>query len=79
MNSNNTLLNDFHERIHQEIQCLAPNSLIQKLKVIAQNERKYTAWIGGALISGLQNFQANWVTHAEYQEAGPQIIHRKCF
>ena len=75
----NTLLNDFHERIHQEIQCLAPNSLIQKLKVIAQNERKYTAWIGGALISGLQNFQANWVTHAEYQEAGPQIIHRKCF
>ena len=50
-----------------------------KLKVIAQTERKYTAWIGGALISGLQNFQANWVTHAEYQEAGPQIIHRKCF
>ena len=79
LSGGNTLLNDFHERIHQEIQCLAPNSLIQKLKVIAQNERKYTAWIGGALISGLQNFQANWVTHAEYQEAGPQIIHRKCF
>jgi actin-related protein len=75
----NTLLNDFHERIKQEIQCLAPNSLLPKLKVIAQTERKYTAWIGGALISGLQNFQANWVTHAEYQEAGPQIIHRKCF
>lgn len=61
--------------IHQEIQCLAPNSLIQKLKVITQNKRKYTAWIGGALISGLQNFQINWVTHAEYQEAGLQIIH----
>ena len=75
----NTLLNDFHERIHQEIQCLAPNSVLPKLKVFAQNERKYTAWIGGALIAGLQNFQANWVTHAEYQDAGPQIIHRKCF
>jgi actin len=75
----NTLLNDFYERINQEMQCLAPNSLCQKLKVISPSERKYLAWIGGALISGLQNFQANWVTHAEYQEAGPQIIHRKCF
>ena len=75
----NTLLNDFHERIHQEIECLAPSSLLPKLKVIAQNERKYTAWIGGALIAGLQIFQNNWVSHSEYQEAGPQIIHRKCF
>ena len=75
----NTLLNDFHERIRQEIECLAPSSLLPKLKVIAQNERKYLAWIGGALIAGLQTFQSNWVTHSEYQDAGPQIIHRKCF
>lgn len=75
----NTLLNDFHERIHQEMECLAPSSLLPKLKVIAQNERKYTAWIGGALFAGLQIFQTNWVTHSEYQDAGPQIIHRKCF
>ena len=75
----NTLLNDFHERIEQEMQFLIPTSYSQKLKIIAQNERKYTAWIGGALIAGLQNFQANWVSHSEYQESGPQIIHRKCF
>ena len=75
----NTLLNDFHERIHQEAECLAPSSILPKLKVIAQNERKYTAWIGGALIAGLQIFQNNWVTHSDYQESGPQIIHRKCF
>ena len=35
--------------------------------------------MGGALIAGLQNFQSNLVTHAEYQEAGRQIVHRKCF
>ena len=75
----NTLLNDFHERIHQEMECLAPSSVLPKLKVIAPNERKYTAWIGGALFAGLQIFQTNWVTHSEYQDAGPQIIHRKCF
>ena len=46
----NTLLNDFHERIHQEMQCLAPNSVLPKLKVNAQNKRKYTSWMGGALI-----------------------------
>ena len=75
----NTLLNDFHERIHQEAECLAPSNILPKLKVIAQNERKYTAWIGGALIAGLQIFQNNWVSHSDYQESGPQIIHRKCF
>ena len=75
----NTLLNDFYERIYQEMQCLVPNSVLQKLKIISQNERKYAAWMGGALISSLQNFQANLVTHAEYQESGPQIVHRKCY
>ena len=75
----NTLLNDFHERIHQEMEYLAPSSILPKLKVIAQNERKYTAWIGGALIAGLPIFQTNWVTHSDYQDSGPQIIHRKCF
>ena len=58
---------------------LAPSSILPKLKVIAQNERKYTAWIGGALIAGLPIFQTNWVTHSDYQDSGPQIIHRKCF
>ena len=54
------------------------SSLIPKLKILAQSERKYTAWIGGTILAGLGSFQYIWVKHEDYQEAGPQIIHRKC-
>ena len=60
------------------MQKLAPTSLISKIKVIAQSESKYSAWIGGAILAGLGNFQPMWISDAEYQDAGPQIIHRKC-
>ena len=76
LSGGNTLLTDFPDRITLELQKLSSTS---KPKVSAQGERRFTAWIGGSLIAGLSNFQQNWVTHSEYQEAGPQIIHRKCF
>lgn len=74
----NTLISSYPERLTMEMQKLAPSSLISKIKVIAQSERKYSAWIGGAILAGLGNFQPMWISHAEYQDAGPQIIHRKC-
>ncbi|OMJ92923.1 hypothetical protein SteCoe_4266 [Stentor coeruleus] len=48
-------------------------------KVIAPAERNYSVWIGGSMISSLSSFQQMWVSKAEYDEAGPSIVHRKCF
>merc|ERR1712088_877235 len=42
-------------------------------------ERKYSVWIGGSILVSLSTFQAMWITKAEYDEAGPSIVHRKCF
>jgi actin beta/gamma 1 len=64
-------------RLTKEITALAPAAM--KIKVVAPPERKYSVWIGGSILSSLSTFQAMWISKAEYDESGPQIVHRKCF
>jgi len=49
------------------------------VKIIAPPERKYSVWIGGSILSALGTFQSMWITKQEYEDAGPSIVHRKCF
>ncbi len=78
LSGGNTLFSKFPERLTEEMKKLSPNSLISKVNINAQSERKYSSWIGGSTLAGLSNFQAMWISHSEYQDAGPQVIHRKC-
>lgn len=50
-----------------------------KIKIVAPPERKYSVWIGGSILASLSTFQQMWISKAEYDEAGPSIVHRKCF
>ncbi|EGR28758.1 hypothetical protein IMG5_169550 [Ichthyophthirius multifiliis] len=72
-----TMFPGIAERLSKEISALAPSSM--KIKVVAPPERKYSVWIGGSILSSLSTFQTMWITKAEYEEAGPSIVHRKCF
>jgi actin len=74
-----TMFQNLPERLTKEVQKLAPSATSSKVKVIAVPERKYSVWIGGSILSSLSNFQCMWITKAEYDESGPQIVHRKCF
>ena len=74
-----TMFSGLPERLTREIQKLAPSATSSKVKVIAMPERKYSVWIGGSILSSLSNFQVMWITKSEYDESGPQIVHRKCF
>nr|AAK58090.1 actin isoform 1 [Acetabularia peniculus] len=65
------------ERMQKEITTLAPSSM--KIKVVAPPERKFSVWIGGSILSSLSTFQQMWISKEEYDEAGPAIVHRKCF
>ncbi|KAE8283734.1 Actin, alpha skeletal muscle B Alpha-actin-1 B Precursor [Larimichthys crocea] len=56
---------------------LAPSTM--KIKIIAPPERKYSVWIGGSILASLSTFQQMWISKQEYDEAGPSIVHRKCF
>lgn len=64
------------ERLEKEVKCFAPATM--KLKIVAPKS-KYTAWIGGSILAGLDTFPLMVIRHDEYTDEGPRIIHRKCF
>ncbi|TNV77630.1 hypothetical protein FGO68_gene8545 [Halteria grandinella] len=72
-----TLFEGFRERVYTEVQKIAPGGA--KAKVLAPSERKYSVWLGGSVVASLSTFQHMWINKQEYDETGPQIIHRKCF
>jgi len=72
-----TMFPGIADRMQKEISQLAPPTM--KIKIIAPPERKYSVWIGGSILASLSSFDSCWVTKAEYDECGTQIIHRKCF
>jgi len=76
MSGGTTMFNGVSERMQKEIKALAPDSMT--IKIIAPPERKYSVWIGGSILSSLSTFEEMWISKAEYDEAGPSIVHRKC-
>jgi len=72
-----TMFEGIADRLTKEITALAPPTM--NIKIIAPPERKYSVWIGGSILSALGTFQSMWITKAEYEDAGPGIVHRKCF
>ena len=62
----------------------AATTATMQVKVIhcptrAQARRKHSVWIGGSILASMSTFQQAWITKEEYDEAGPSIVHRKCF
>ncbi|EFC36529.1 hypothetical protein NAEGRDRAFT_55094 [Naegleria gruberi] len=72
-----TMFEGIAERMTKELTAMAPASM--KIKVVAPPERKYSVWIGGSILASLSTFQQMWITKEEYEDAGPGIVHRKCF
>jgi actin, other eukaryote len=71
-----TMLGGFVERLTRELVNVVLPSI--KTKVTAPDERKYSSWIGGSILSTLATFQTMWVLRQEYDEVGTQIVQRKC-
>ena len=77
MSGGSTMYPGISDRMQKEITALAPSSM--KVKIVAPPERKYSVWIGGSILASLSTFQQMWISKQEYDEAGPSIVHRKCF
>ena len=71
------MIDGLAERMREELLKLLPPTRF--LRVYAWPERKYSAWIGGSILASLSTFQSMWISKQEYDEAGPSIVHRKCF
>ena len=60
-------------RLKKEMSALAPANV--KVEVVAPPCRKYTAWIGGSILSSL-DVPTGWIHAEEYKEIGHNIVHR---
>jgi actin len=72
-----TMYQGLAERLEKEITQLAPPTM--KVKIVAPDDRKYAVWVGGSILSSLTTFPQMVITKDEFDEAGPSIVHRKCF
>jgi len=77
LSGGSTMYPGLTSRLQKEISLSAPSSI--KVKISAPPERKYSVWIGGSILSSLTTFQQMWITKDEFNECGPNIVHRKCF
>ena len=73
-----SFFNGLKERLTKEIKSLAPDSMKEKVKIIASPERKFSVWIGGSICASISTFEDKYITKAEYQEFGLNIVYNKC-
>ena len=73
-----TLTSGFSERIEYELTQKKGNT---SFKLSSNPERQYASWIGGSIISSLNNFSHMWVTRQNYDEIGNSLeaVESKCF
>ena len=77
MSGGSTMYQGIPDRLEKEMVALAPPKV--KVKINAPAERKYSVWIGGAILTHLTTFTDMWITKDDYEENGASIVHRKCF
>ena len=67
---------DFGGRL--QIEC-AKRHNFGTVKVVSPPLRGTSTWIGGSILATLSTFEGMWITREEFDDAGPIIVHRKCF
>lgn len=72
-----TMLPGFTCRLQKEVQALVPAAT--EVKIFAPTERKFSAWIGGSILTSLATFPQMSISKKEYEEFGSDIINQKCF
>ncbi|ULT85216.1 hypothetical protein L3Y34_013760 [Caenorhabditis briggsae] len=71
----NTMLTGFKERMEHELAALIPPLVFNQISVIAKDNRKFAAFIGGSVLSSLTNRWSHWTTRQEYGESGASVVH----
>ncbi|KAK3589539.1 hypothetical protein CHS0354_041664 [Potamilus streckersoni] len=77
LSGGSTMIPGLADRMKKEISAVAPCRM--KVKTIVSPERQYSVWIGGSILASLSNYAQMWISRQDYNEYGPEIVHRKCF
>ena len=77
LSGGNMAFTGMRERMLKEISKLAPKG--SKVEVTAPHYTRYLSWRGGSLLAGSSQFESMCIRRLEdYEELGPNIVHRKC-
>merc|ERR1712173_21087 len=76
LSGGSTMYEGIDKRMEKELVAVVPNTM--RIKITAPKERKYSVWIGGSILSSLTTFNDMWITKADYDERGADIVHIKC-
>ncbi len=77
LSGGSTMFPFMSNRIKSELTKLVPGKA--EIGILAPPERKYSAWIGGSIVASLSTFSAMYISRNDYNDVGPEIVHRKCY
>eukprot|EP00088_Acartia_fossae_P012226 TRINITY_DN16297_c0_g1_i3.p1 TRINITY_DN16297_c0_g1~~TRINITY_DN16297_c0_g1_i3.p1 ORF type:complete len:216 (-),score=12.57 TRINITY_DN16297_c0_g1_i3:41-688(-) len=64
----------FEARVTKEYKAIVPQAKQNEVKIEAPADRKFSVFLGGAILAKLSSFKDKWITQCEYQEEGPAIF-----
>lgn len=70
-----TLTPGFGDRLLADLRSRAPAHT--RIRISAPPERAQSAYVGGSILASLATFKNMWVSKAEYEEHGNNILHRR--
>lgn len=74
LSGGSTMFPGISDRLARDIHILNPQAPLNISAPKCPNERLYSVWIGGAVLSTLTNFNHMWITKNEYDEVGSNIV-----
>lgn len=66
------------ERLTKELALNLPSALKPRFLAPGKQERMFSTFTGGSILSSLGSFQQLWISKAEYEEHGAAIIASRC-
>jgi actin len=72
----NTMIKGFTERLRSELKNIFKKD-DETIKINAQAERLYSAWIGASVVCSIGNFQHMWLSKNDFEEVGHNIVYKK--
>lgn len=70
-----TLIPGFGDRMLYEVRSRSPAHT--RIRISAPPERLHSCYVGGSILASLATFKSMWVSRAEYEEHGNNILHRR--
>mmetsp|Transcript_14987 Transcript_14987/g.26961 ORF Transcript_14987/g.26961 Transcript_14987/m.26961 type:complete len:432 (+) Transcript_14987:140-1435(+) len=67
------------ERMNRDLDNSIPSAFkVKTVPTSTKTEKSYGVWIGGSILASLGTFHQMWLSKAEYEEHGVNLLRRKC-